>query len=73
MYESNMAGARSIDQGDSEFSFDKAVRGFHVDCSVWLPHFEQPLRVEREHGIAEARSPCLSESTATLELMMIKL
>ena len=56
MCESNMAGARSIDQGDnSEFGFNTAVRGFHVDHRVWLPHFEQPLRAEREQGIAEDR------------------
>ena len=73
MYESNTAGARSIDQGDSEFSFNTAVRGFHADCRVWLLHFEPPLRAEREHGIVEARSQCLPESTTTLELTMIKL
>ena len=56
------AGARSIDQGDDlEFGFNTAVRGFHVDRRVWLPHFEQLLRAEREHGIAKDRLQCLSD------------
>ena len=63
MCESSTAGAQSIDRGDnSEFSFNIAVRGFHVDRKVWLPHFEQPLR---EHGIAKDRSRCSSEHSDT--------
>ena len=65
---------QELDQGDnSRFSFNTSVRDFHVDCRVCLPHFEEPLRAEREHVITEDRSRYLSESTATLELTMIKL
>ena len=48
---------QEFDQGDnSEFSFNTAVRGFHVDHRVWLPYSEQPLGVENEQGIAENQS-----------------
>ena len=33
---------------NSEFSFNTAARGFHVDPRVWLPHFGKHLRAERE-------------------------
>ena len=65
MCKSNTAGAQ---EDNSEFGFNKAVRGFHVDHRVWLPHFGQRLRAEREHGNAEDRSQSLSVSTVTLEL-----
>ena len=65
------AGARSINQGDDlEFAFNTAVRGFHVDRRVWLPHFEQPLRVEREHGIAEDQSQYLSDEKDCADLWL---
>ena len=44
MYKSNMAGAW---EDNSDFSFNTAVRGFHIYHWVWLPHFGH--RVEREH------------------------
>ena len=56
MCKSNMA----VDK--SEFSFNTAVRGFHIDCRVWLPHFSQPLGVEREH---RDQSQSLSEYSDT--------
>ena len=45
-----MAGAP---EDGSEFSFTAAVTGFHVYRSVWLPHIEQCLSMEREHGNTE--------------------
>ena len=42
-----MAGAQ---EDNSEFSFNTAVRGFHVYHRVWLPHLGQCLRAQREQG-----------------------
>ena len=39
----SMAGDQ---EGDSEFSFTAAVRGFHVYHRVWLPHLGQRLSTE---------------------------
>ena len=59
---------QELEKTTQEFGFNKAVRGFHVDRRVWLPHFGQRLRAEREHGNAEDQSQSLSVSTVTLEL-----
>ena len=47
-----MAGVR---EDSSEFSFTAAVTSFHIYRRVWLPHLEQCLSAEREHGNAEDR------------------
>jgi hypothetical protein len=47
-----MAEAR---EDNADFSFDAAVRGYHVYRRVWLPHLGQHLKADRERGNAEDR------------------
>ena len=40
----------------AEYSFNSAIRGYHVYREVWTSHHRQRLVGEREHGNAEDRS-----------------